>query len=123
VEEKGGRGVDMNVAVFLHLPKDKRSKQTAGWLMDKTRKAVAQSKVRIDQFWREDGVNLVKVLRDIHKNQEAYLQGYRNLLVMTNFSRGEKDQVKVVKMMMSLDGENEVLTNRLICIEFTYIDR
>jgi len=94
--------------------------QTAGWLKEKARKAVLQSKVRMDQFWREDGVNLVKVLRDMHDKQELYPQGYRNLLYMTNFSRGEKDQVKVAKMMLSLDGENEVLTNGLICIEFTY---
>jgi len=94
--------------------------QTAGWLKEKAKKAVLQSKVRMDQFWREDGVNLVKVLRDMHDKQELYPQGYRNLLYMTNFSRGEKDQVKVAKMMLSLDGENEVLTNGLICIEFTY---
>ena len=113
---------DLNEELELRDPKKNgaRMTQTAGWLRDKTRKAVAQSKVRIDQFWREDGVNLVKVLRDIHENQEAYPQGYRNLLYMTNFSRGEKDQVKVVQMMLSLDGENEVLTNGLICVEFTY---
>ena len=85
--------------------------QTAGWLKEKAKKAVLQtvlqSKVRMDQFWREDGVNLVKVLRAMHDKQELYPQGYRNLLYITNFSRGGKDQVKVAKMMLSLDGENE----------------
>jgi len=85
--------------------------QTAGWLKEKAKKAVLQtvlqSKVRMDQFWREDGVNLVKVLHAMHDKQELYPQGYRNLLYITNFSRGGKDQVKVAKMMLSLDGENE----------------
>ena len=98
--------------------------QTAGWLRDKVKKAKTKSSERMDKFWRNDGVNLVHVLRDMHEKQEDYPQGYRNLLYMTNFSRQEKVQSNVVDLVLSFadvnNGRDEALVMDLICVEYTY---
>jgi len=97
-----------------------RMTQTAGWLRDKVKRAKTKSSERMDKFWRFDGVNLVRVLQDIHDKKEEYPESYRNLLYMTNFSRQEKDQVRVVDLVLSLGGEHKELVEDLICVEFTY---
>jgi hypothetical protein len=94
--------------------------QSAGWLKNKALKSLEQDQGRMTQFWREDGNNLVGVLRDIHEKKQLYPQGYRNLLYMTNFSKLERDQVLVVQKVLSLDGGQRELVDGLICMEFTY---
>ena len=92
--------------------------RTAGWIRDQAREAAKGSRIRMTQFWREDGVNVVKVLHDMQKNQGAYPQGYRNFLYMTNHSRTQQGQELVVTKVLSLDEENQV--KGLICMEYTH---
>ena len=89
--------------------------RTAGWIKEQVKKCVKRP--RISQFWREDGVNLVKVLRDMEEKKDAYPQGYRNLLYMTNFSRTQQGQTQVVTKMLS--GEH-ALAKGLVCVEYTH---
>ena len=98
--------------------------RSAAWFRDKVKKAKMKSSERMDKFWRNDGVNLVNVLRDMHEMQADYPQGYRNLLYMTNFSRQEKDQANVVRKVLSYadvnNGRDEALVMDLICVEYTH---
>jgi len=94
------------------------SVRTAGWIRDEVKKAVKHTRVRMTQFWREDGVNLVKVLRDVEEKKGAYPQGYRNLLYITNFSRTQQGQAQVVTKVLSLD--DDALVQGLVCVEYTH---
>ena len=92
--------------------------RSAGWIRSMAKEAVKASKVRMTQFWREDGVNVVKVLRDMHEKKDAYPEGYRNFLYMTNFSRSQKGQELVVRKLLALQEED--LVKGIICMEYTH---
>ena len=63
-------------------------------------------------------VNLVKILHDMEERKDAYPQGYRNFLYITNFSRTQQGQAHVVTKVLSL-GE-EKLAKGLVRVEYTH---
>lgn len=100
---------------------------TAGDLYRRAKQLVKHSGIKRKGFWFADGSNVRHILEDMEVNRDAYPQGYRNVLITTNYTRQGNMLKNWVHTVLGFSGTemregmrcpNGDLTKDLICVEW-----
>lgn len=103
------------------------SQWTAGGVHHAVQELVKQTGIKRKGFWFSDGNNVRHLLEDMEVHRASYPQGYRNVLVITNYTKQGNMLKNWVHTVLGFSGTemrdgmrcpNGDLTKDLVCIEW-----